>query len=188
MQRDARSDSTHGHRPNDSLIRELPLLAEIECRLQRYFHRALKRGADFEDLIHQVLVEVLISVGHSIAVEAAWECALTTARRCAAAARRDERHEARGHFDPNTVADDSSRLDAAAFRAGLWTWERLALSRCTIRQRAALELFEMDGLSDAEIARRIGSTPAWFRKLRHTAKRHIRDLVSRGTLPPPPAH
>jgi DNA-directed RNA polymerase specialized sigma24 family protein len=83
--------------------------------------------------------------------------------------------------------------DAKAEKEQLSEYRRVAdayresmLGRLTESQRAALELHEMEGLSDRDIATIIGSSPHSVVELRRKAKRICQLLVKRGELPAPP--
>jgi len=137
--------------------------------------------------LEEALADAVVALGSDHSIERAWECALTSARRFVAEARRAARHQAQvdPELEPDDVAADVARDEVLAARWALWEWEEAALSVLTPLQRAALELHEMDGLSDEQIAGRIGSTAASVQKLRGMAKRRIRELVNRGELRPP---
>jgi DNA-directed RNA polymerase specialized sigma24 family protein len=179
--------SSFDHRSVDDASRQLSLIA-ITPRLRAYLRRALRgRAAERRRALQQALVDAAVSAGEDPSPDRAWECALVSARAFVAEVRRSERHQARIDSDlqPDDIAADVQRSESLAARWELWAWEDAALSLLTPLQRTALELHEMDGLSDKQIAEQIGSTSSSVQKLRSTAKRRLRELLARGDILPP---
>jgi len=75
------------------------------------------------------------------------------------------------------LADHGEAPSAAAERADVYAQVRHAMSALPPRRRMVVELFELDGLSVAEIASCIDAAPATVRWHLHVARRQLRQVL-----------
>ena len=159
----------------------------IEPKVRAYLRRAIRDRTSEKALLAEVLAECLLELALEPRGELAWPQLLAIVRRCARDYKRQARRDARTVYDVDRLEADNDSSAHRAYRLAVWEWAECALSHLGGMQRAALELYEMDNRSDADIACELGCAPASVRVLRHHAKRRVRELVIRGIVPAPPA-
>ncbi len=78
---------------------------------------------------------------------------------------------------PSDLADRGEPASAAAEREDIFARVRSAMSALPPRRRMVVELFELEGLSVAEIANCIDTAPATVRWHLHVARRQLRQAL-----------
>ena len=89
-------------------------------------------------------------------------------------------HANRGRLDAREYpAPTSARSDEARLIAHNTIWR--ALDKLTVRRRAIIVMFEIDGLSVAEISKALGMNPITVRWHLSRGRRELASIISEGT-------
>jgi len=155
--------------------------------IRAYLWRAGIRGVDLEDAVNDIITDLYLTSDENSSESAFREETISVLRSASAILKREQRRTLHGSSDAARAPADSSAEEYSTFRSHLWDWEIKALQELNGAQRSALELYEMDGVHDREIALLLGYSEKSVRALRARAKARIRHLVAAGALPPPPA-
>jgi DNA-directed RNA polymerase specialized sigma24 family protein len=157
------------------------VFADVRGVIAAYLNAAVHGSVDRQKLLAEAMAATFIMIGPNTTLEATIVIALNETRRIAAGWKRLQRREV-----PLRVQATETTVSNRAFREELWAYEDELLKRLSNSQRAALELHEMDGLSDREIALRVGCSARSLPELRRRAKIACRTIVNAGVVPPPP--
>jgi len=166
----------------------LAIWGTVTPRILAYIGRAVPDPVRRRELFIETRAEIFAGMDLDGPAEAMWPNMLEILRRFMRTYKRDARHEARaahGVVVDGLLANDDARADEE-YRLAVREWFEEAVSHLTCLQRAALELHELDGRSDEDIAREFGCSQASLRVLRHHAKDSVRERVARGITRPPP--
>lgn len=153
------------------------LVAPHLSRAMRLAHRVLGNREDTEDLVQDAAMRAFERLGQFDRsrpfapwfMRVVWNLAL---RRRESVVRR--RHEV---LEETLAAAPVSAGDSD--RADFWRTFRTAVSALPPRQRAIVMLFDVDGLSGAEIAAQLDITPETVRWHLHQARRTLRPVMER---------
>jgi len=139
--------------------------------------RILRDGADAEDVVQEVFLQVWRQASRfdpGRGTVEAWLCTMARTRALDRLRRRVARRE-----DPEDGAPPSSTTPRSAEALAV----RKALDGLTPDQRRALDLAYFEGLTQSEIAERLGEPLGTIKTRIRTAMIRLRDVLG----PPPPA-
>jgi RNA polymerase sigma-70 factor, ECF subfamily len=141
--------------------------------------RILREPADAEDVVQEVFVQAWRQADRydrSRGTPEAWICTLARTRALDRLRRRTSRREEPSETAPATTAAPP-QVESLAVRK--------ALEALTLNQRKALELAYYEGLTQSEIAERLGEPLGTIKTRIRTAMIRLREVL--GPLPPSPA-
>jgi RNA polymerase sigma factor (sigma-70 family) len=152
------------------------VLAEHRAELVRIAESRLRRGADAEDVLHEVMLRVLRS-GRAVDGFGAPVAYLrrAVANECVSNWRRSSREVL---VDALPDEPDDNLADACLDRLAL----RRALAMLTARQRRVIVLTVLDDRADHEVAALLGITPVTVRTTRRRALARMRAELTESTV------
>ncbi len=153
------------------------VLVEHRAELVRIAESRLRRGADAEDVLHEVLLRVLRSGRDVDAIDTpAAYLRRAVANECVSTWRRSSR-EVLVDLQPDHVTDGLADdcLDRLALRR--------AMAVLTERQRRVIVLTVLDDRADLEVARMLGITAVTVRTTRRRALARLRQELTDAPAP-----
>lgn len=178
------ADASHKAATNDAT---LALVRAMEPRMATWIRKRVRSADAAERMLRDAVADLCVVLDPETEPAVAWACAQGILRRARAAEARERRRDGRRvAADADVCAVRLAGNITSDDRMALWAWEEHLLGRLSTRQRAALELHVMDGMSDEEIAVIVDASPKSIKVLRSRAKAKLRALIQRRRVPPPP--
>lgn len=158
---------------------------ELYPRSFAWLARRVRDPSVVAEMVEDVLADACSQIQGPLDTESAWAVVVQLLKAARAQYARQRRRDRRRSPLALDVATPATEADPQ-YREMLWQWEDAAMAKLSPAQRAALELYVMDDLSDAVIAKQIGCSLKSVKVLRNRAKRRLQLLVARGDVPLPP--